>query len=539
MKILELIIFLVPTYILSLSIYGYGSFFKKHILRIEEENFALISFYGVFFLLTISYFTNIFIAHDKTHNTLIFLIGLIFLINEKKIKSVFKSQLIILFFIIGFLIFKNHDDFSYYHFPYILNLIEDKMLIGIGNLNHGFRTPSSIFYLQSLTFLPYLEFSYTNFFMLFFLALVNLYLIIDIKFKFSQKKFKPIIIFNLMCILFLNVKFYRLSEYGTDLIGQILLFVITSRLIYFLNKKEIKKNDIYAIFFITFFIITLKSYFILYFLILLLVIYQVIKKENLQYLKSFLNFKIVFSILFLMALHFKTFFFNTGCILYPLAITCFENFSWSVGKESAEAMSLWYEQWSKAGANPNFRVDDPELYVQNFNWISNWVKMYFFTKVSDYILSLVVLTVLFILIFREKDKSLEEKYNFKNIYFIYLILLAEWFFNHPALRYGGYGISSCLLFLAISDYLKNKEIFTKKVLVYSIIVLSILLFNTRNIKRLTNEYQIYSYNFLKNPEFDISDHHLRIKKQIQDIKSGTEIQEIKYKKNYKYDIFYR
>ncbi len=539
MKILELIIFLVPTYILSLSIYGYGSFFKKHILRIEEENFALISFYGVFFLLTISYFTNIFIAHDKTHNTLIFLIGLIFLINEKKIKSVFKSQLIILFFIFGFLIFKNHDDFSYYHFPYILNLIEDKMLIGIGNLNHGFRTPSSIFYLQSLTFLPYLEFSYTNFFMLFFLALVNLYLIIDIKFKFSQKKFKPIIIFNLMCILFLNVKFYRLSEYGTDLIGQILLFVITSRLIYFLNKKEIKKNDIYAIFFITFFIITLKSYFILYFLILLLVIYQVIKKENLQYLKSFLNFKIVFSILFLMALHFKTFFFNTGCILYPLAITCFENFSWSVGKESAEAMSLWYEQWSKAGANPNFRVDDPELYVQNFNWISNWVKMYFFTKVSDYILSLVVLTVLFILIFREKDKSLEEKYNFKNIYFIYLILLAEWFFNHPALRYGGYGISSCLLFLAISDYLKNKEIFTKKVLVYSIIVLSILLFNTRNIKRLTNEYQIYSYNFLKNPEFDISDHHLRIKKQIQDIKSGTEIQEIKYKKNYKYDIFYR
>ena len=26
----------------------------------------------------------------------------------------------------------------------------------------------------------------------------------------------------------------------------------------------------------------------------------------------------------------------------------------------------WYEQWSKAGAGPNFGVENPELYIKNF-----------------------------------------------------------------------------------------------------------------------------------------------------------------------------
>ena len=28
-------------------------------------------------------------------------------------------------------------------------------------------------------------------------------------------------------------------------------------------------------------------------------------------------------------------------------------------------MNNWYEQWSKAGANPNFRVENPEVYIQD------------------------------------------------------------------------------------------------------------------------------------------------------------------------------
>ena len=44
------------------------------------------------------------------------------------------------------------------------------------------------------------------------------------------------------------------------------------------------------------------------------------------------------------------------------------------------AQMNWYEQWSKAGAGPNFRVEDPLNYIQGFNWVSNWIYKYFFNR---------------------------------------------------------------------------------------------------------------------------------------------------------------
>ena len=42
----------------------------------------------------------------------------------------------------------NNDDFSYYHFQYTYYLTQDSFSFGVGQFNHGFRTPSSIFYLN-------------------------------------------------------------------------------------------------------------------------------------------------------------------------------------------------------------------------------------------------------------------------------------------------------------------------------------------------------------------------------------------------------
>ena len=60
-------------------------------------------------------------------------------------------------------------------------------------------------------------------------------------------------------------------------------------------------------------------------------------------------------------------FFNSGCLLYPVKFTCFESFSWSIPISEVEQMNTWYQQWAKAGANPNFRVENPEIYIKNFN----------------------------------------------------------------------------------------------------------------------------------------------------------------------------
>ena len=54
-----------------------------------------------------------------------------------------------------------------------------------------------------------------------------------------------------------------------------------------------------------------------------------------------------------------SYFVNTGCLLYPISFTCFENFAWSIPIDSVKKMNDWYELWSKSGANPNYRVSNP------------------------------------------------------------------------------------------------------------------------------------------------------------------------------------
>ena len=53
---------------------------------------------------------------------------------------------------------------------------------------------------------------------------------------------------------------------------------------------------------------------------------------------------------------------------------------------------------------PNFRVDDPENYIKGFNWVSNWIELYFFNKVSDFLLGIFFLLIIVFLIFYSKTK---------------------------------------------------------------------------------------------------------------------------------------
>ena len=101
-----------------------------------------------------------FISHDYLHNIVFIIIGLVSIYYFRS-KILTKRNLIFLFSIfsviyIAFIIFKTHDDFGYYHFPYSYYLNKFSMIVGTGLLNHGFRTPSAIFDLNSLVYLPYL-----------------------------------------------------------------------------------------------------------------------------------------------------------------------------------------------------------------------------------------------------------------------------------------------------------------------------------------------------------------------------------------------
>ena len=87
-----------------------------------SENFGYSGLLGLFFLTIYSYISNFFIAHNFTHNSILVLFGLILLVyellkkNKKQKKEFTLFLLIFLILFISALIYKTHDDFSYYHF---------------------------------------------------------------------------------------------------------------------------------------------------------------------------------------------------------------------------------------------------------------------------------------------------------------------------------------------------------------------------------------------------------------------------------------
>jgi len=508
---LNILILFVFYFLILISIMGYG-----FLLDARERNYfsiGLLGLKGLFVLIILSYLTNFFTPHNLIHNSIILIIGiLLFIYNYKtKVKTNNNYFIIIstLVLFLGILLEKNHDDFFYYHFGYTLSLVNFSKIIGIGHLEHGFRTPSSIFYLNSLFYLPKVKYFMMHSGAIYFMAFSNIYLIEKIFYKKNKNKNLFIIFLSLFSFILVNTAFSRISEHGTDRSALILIFLLSIVFLDSLNSKfqdfKYFKKNYEEILVILFLIISLKSFYLIYIVFLLFFIYK--KKiifQNFLYVKKILFNKI--SLLFLLGIFliFLTSFLNTGCLVYPASITCFENLSWTINKEEVTNMKSWYELWSKAGATPNYRVENPLIYVQNFNWVSNWFKNYFFNKVSDFVLVLILVSVTMVLVFYGKQKR-KIKININLFLFLIISLFIEWFFNHPSLRYGGYTIIALLFFVPLSNYLAKNSVLEDLDKKLSILFfLSLIIFSSKNFFRIIDENLKYKYNPIVNSFYSLN-----------------------------------
>jgi len=499
----SLIILLIYYWLITFSLVGYGILFNQVFLKSSENDIGYVGFYGVFILILFSYISSFFIPHTELFNSTILLIGLLnILINKEKniLKNNIKKLLIVFFILTIFILLaKNHDDFPYYHFPYTHLLTEYSNMTGLGNFNHGFRTHSSIFYLSSLFNLPYSNYFLLHLSPVFFMGFANIILYNKILLYFEGRKPSYILYLSLLSFVFINVFFVRLGEHGTDRSAMILIIILIIELLYLTNKKKIvDKNSFLKILIFITLIISLKTFYVLYVLLLIPLIFY-FNKNKVSLIFFFKN-KITYLCLLMIMSLLTVNFFNSGCLLYPVKLTCFDNFSWSIPISEVEQMNNWYQQWAKGGANPNFRIENPEIYIKNFNWVSNWIDMYFFNKVSDFLLGLSFLCLVFWLTFFSKKNNKSKKPKFWLLYLIIIFLTLEWFYLLPTLRYGGYHLIALLLFIPLSIYLSKYSIDSKllKKKIYFIIFLTIVIFLSRNISRINKEYHAYNYNILDN-----------------------------------------
>ena len=508
------ITFLLFFSLLLLVVIGYGRIFSNLFLpSFLNLNYGFQGFIGIFTLSFIAMFSSFFFTHSTWHNSLIFIIGLFgffFKIEKNYFKKNIKLLIIIsLSLIIGLYVFKNHDDFPYYHLPYALTLVENKFILGMGNLGHGFRTPSSIFYFNSLLYLPIIKYYLFHSQGLLILIFFNLIFLDKILLNLKKKNYDFIHFLYLLIFIFVNCVFYRLSEYGADRSGQILIFLIFLKFFEIINldlsRKDFENSTVFILL-MTILAASMKAYFFIYFIVPLVLftnkdrIYFFIKK---RFLKVFLV------IIFFISTIFSINFLSTGCLLYPAQNTCIDNLEWSIKKEEVKKLKTHYEWWAKAGGGSNYSVKQTkEDYNKNFNWVKNWVDKYFFNKVSDFLLGTIFIIIFVRLTFYTKKKiknSKEIKYFMPLA--LSIIFLLEWFFIHPALRYGGYVLIALTIFIVFGLYMSKYDYSQKNIskLTIFLIILTFAVYNGRNISRLNYEITKYDYKILSSPFFDIPD----------------------------------
>jgi hypothetical protein len=381
----------------------------------------------------------------------------------------------------------------------------------MGNMGHGPRHHSSVFYLNSLIFLPYIKFYLFHSIGLITLIFVNFICLGFILDKKEFKSFDHVYIFYLLVFAYINVKFYRIGEYGTDIAAQLIVLVLIPLVLITIKKNlhkfEFKSNTQLLILLICY-VITVKPYFVVYSLFLFLFLILFYKKN--YFIKLFFLSRITIIAAFTLILFSLVNLSYTGCVVYPLKETCLsQKIPWSLSQKEVQKMKIWFEQWSKGGASPHHRVENPKEYIKGFNWLKGWTDIYFFNKGLENLLSILFLSVLFMIIFYRNKKKFPENFD-KNIYkvlFVILILFSEWFYKHPTLRYGGYSLLASLVFLPTSLFLSNSPVNkkTKKKIITTLAITSLLIFNARNIKRIDKEIKIYnssSFPFFYIPQGD-------------------------------------
>ena len=400
------------------SILGYGFFIIDTVGKsVSFKNIGYIGLTAIFFFTIYSYFTSLFIKHGLYHNIIFLGLGFIFfIIKFKDFIKFSKNDLyitlgIFIYLIVGLFIYKAHDDFLYYHFQYSYYLTQQPTVIGIGNFGLGLRTPSSLFYLNSLFYLPIIKYYTFQITPVLILGFSNLILITKIKNDLKNNKYNFLTIYNLLVFIFINIFFYRISEHGTDKSAQILILILISEILLMINFKGIIEKSISKLFILIGLIIAFKAFYILYGLLFFVIIYYLfkIKKDFLSILNVLIKNYFFLSFIFLLILLLFHNMLISGCLIYPVSITCFDNNLWSIKIDEVKDLNNWYEQWAKGGAGPNFRVDDPILYIKDFNWVSNWIDIYFFNKVSDFLLGISVLLLISFFVLKSSEKISQKK----------------------------------------------------------------------------------------------------------------------------------
>ena len=463
------------------------------------SNYCILVINGSIILSFIALLSNFFFSLDVLFNSLVFL-GLIFYgFYKKSYKVIFnktniKTLILISLFatILIFLGNSNRPDSGLYHFPFIKLLNDEKIIIGITNINSRFGTVSIIQYLQAISN-NYITMTNGMLLPLSILpSVIYLYFISEIKNQLKKKITinKIYLLYLFFTIIFFSYKMNRYSEYGNDYTPHFLVFFILSLLLKY--KKKIKFSNIY---FYTVFIFLNKISFLSIFLIPLIIL-----KFNFNK-KVFLNRKTFFASFFLILWIIKNIF-TSGCMFWPINKSCVEKLSWfNKDKNSThyvQNLNVITQAWSKAWPDRSNDNGTMKNYINGSEWVKVWFTKHakkIFNILGLYILILTIIS--FFLSNNSKSKLFRIQNSFKTKYWIVLMSIFTlsslvWFLKFPVYRLG---ISNLVLIIILIFIIINRNITLNEKninLIKYLSLICILVFISKNMIKF-NKYDI-NYN---------------------------------------------
>jgi hypothetical protein len=488
---------------ISLSIASLISFSGFGILlNNKKEDFLLNIIFGYLISGILITFIHFFFAINLIVVIIIFMTGFIlsiknynFLIQRVK-KKFFFFFLVFLILIPIFISQKYHEDFGYYHLPYIVNLASEKIIFGLGNINDGFIHNSiwlnviSLFYFGN----NYNFVTLPTFFLYFIFIIYSVNEIINYKKHYISNYFL------IICIFYLILKFTRISEFGNDIPS--LIYSILG-IFFFLKYEEednsLKKKNFFFrhLSFVAFAILIKFS--VIPIIILTLFIFfrdfKVIGKEIFKY-----NYFIIY---FLVIIFFCQQFIYTGCFVFPSKISCLD-VSWFNNDFLNLGTNLELVNKSYSIAQEFISRDE---YLLNFNWVPYWFERNY-PEIIEHLSTMLIPIFIFLLLSKNNNNNINNtnNINYLKVFVLFLVIgFIFWFTLSPVYRFGILYFL-CLIFI-FTIPLYKKKIFSKKI--FLTLLCLFLTFNfSKNISRIIQKnYIVFGIDNVNN-EYIIYDDYI-------------------------------
>ena len=477
----QILIFIVSIVLISISFSGFGKLLSSN----SNKYFFLNILLGYLIISSIITFFHFFFKINLFLSVIIFALGLLFFFYNNKINffSFLKVKnihyvAIILLLIPIYLSQKYHEDFGYYHLPYAIGLIEEKIIFGFANIDKPYVYNSIWLNLYSIFFLSDKNFNFLT--LPTFLLFLN-FITFSVGQVISKNKVENSDYFLIITLFYFILKFTRISEFGFDLpaiifsILSIYYFIKFSEANLFEEKKEyFFLNSAFAIFSILIKLSTLP--------LILLPTYLFFK--NFKNLNPYVfNLKFCFIYVFVIIFLIQQFIYN-GCLFFPTNFTCL-NVSWF--NEENLKLSNELQLVNKSYFHVAKEIYSPDEYLKNFNWLIFWLKRNF-VEITEHLLTIVFPIILFFIFLKKKKKS---SFLFKEKFILYFFLVIGflfWLNFSPVYRFATH-LFVTLVFVVLIRYLMNKK-FSKKIFLFFTMIF--IFFNfSKNILRLVETDDIF------------------------------------------------